>query len=92
VQGEDPRGDTVAAIPLAVELRPFIRKHFRETFHGSRDQTIRLRHRLARFIHKAALIESKRDRNSFASSEEKRGALRVAKGGWLCIREHIGAL
>jgi hypothetical protein len=47
--------DTVAAIPLTLKFRSFIRKHFRQALHGPRDQTISLLHRAARLIHKAPL-------------------------------------
>jgi hypothetical protein len=43
------------AIPLPLKFRPFIRKCFRQALHCPRDQTIRLLHRAAGFIHKAAL-------------------------------------
>ena len=45
----------IAAIPLAVKLRPFICKYFRQALHGLRDQTISLLHRSARLIHKVSL-------------------------------------
>ena len=43
------------AIQLPFEFRPFIRKYFRQAFHRPRDQTIRLLHGTAGFIHKGPL-------------------------------------
>ena len=47
--------DIVAAIPLTLEFRPFIRKHLRQALHCPCDKTIRLLHRSARLIYKAHL-------------------------------------
>src|SRR6266581_3874289 len=47
--------DVVPTVPLLFQLRPFLRKNFRQPFHRRRNQSISLLHRAPRFIHKRGL-------------------------------------
>src|SRR6266567_3286438 len=47
--------DVVPTVPLLFELRPFLRKNFRQPLHRRRNQSISLLHRAPRFIHKRGL-------------------------------------